>query len=197
MQDMFNIIVDRAGTAIIKMNSDLVVDYVNKASLDLLEKHQREIKKVYPEFELEKLLGTSLDAIAVIPRETVANLRDPQRSQFSEYIEVGKETVHATIYPIITGDGTDMGTVIEWWHATEYLAGLEHEKKISEIINVIDNLYFQANILSVNAAVEAAHAGDQGRSFGIIAAEMRELSQHSRDATKEIKEYIGKMAHKA
>jgi len=98
--------------------------------------------------------------------------------------------MHATIYPIISSDRTDHGSVIEWWYATDYLAGIVHEKKTKELIDVIDDLTLQSKILSINAAVEAANAGENGKSFAIIAAEMRDLSQRSRVATKEIKDNI-------
>ena len=64
-------------------------------------------------------------------------------------------------------------------------------KKIVDIISVIDSIAFQTNILALNAAVEAARAGEQGRGFAVVAGEVRNLSQRSSDAAKEIKSLIG------
>ena len=63
-------------------------------------------------------------------------------------------------------------------------------RKIADIISVIDGITFQTNILALNAAAEAARAGDQGRGFAVVAAEVRTLAQRSADAAKEIKTLI-------
>ncbi|MBI3229328.1 MAG: HAMP domain-containing protein [Burkholderiales bacterium] len=62
--------------------------------------------------------------------------------------------------------------------------------KIVDIIAVIDGIAFQTNILALNAAVEAARAGEQGRGFAVVASEVRNLSQRSASAAKEIKALI-------
>jgi methyl-accepting chemotaxis protein len=67
----------------------------------------------------------------------------------------------------------------------------QSSRRISEIVGVIDGIAFQTNILALNAAVEAARAGDQGRSFAVVATEVRNLAQRSTQAAKEIKDLIG------
>jgi methyl-accepting chemotaxis protein len=61
---------------------------------------------------------------------------------------------------------------------------------INEAITIIDQIAFQTNILSLNAAVEAATAGEAGKGFAVVAAEVRNLASRSADAASEIKNLV-------
>jgi methyl-accepting chemotaxis protein len=66
----------------------------------------------------------------------------------------------------------------------------EQTKAIAEAITVIDQIAFQTNILSLNAAVEAATAGEAGKGFAVVAQEVRNLASRSAEAAKEIKTLV-------
>ena len=68
---------------------------------------------------------------------------------------------------------------------------------INEAITVIDQIAFQTNILSLNAAVEAATAGEAGKGFAVVAGEVRNLASRSAEAAKEIKDIVETATQKA
>ncbi|MFA9373222.1 MAG: methyl-accepting chemotaxis protein [Poseidonibacter sp.] len=68
---------------------------------------------------------------------------------------------------------------------------------INDAINVIDQIAFQTNILSLNAAVEAATAGEAGKGFAVVAQEVRNLASRSSEAAKEIKNLVENANSKA
>ena len=68
---------------------------------------------------------------------------------------------------------------------------------VNDAISVIDQIAFQTNILSLNAAVEAATAGEAGKGFAVVAQEVRNLAARSAEAAKEIKNIVENATRKA
>ena len=85
--------------------------------------------------------------------------------------------------------GERFGEVVQTMHAIK-----GRSKEIVDIITLIDGIAFQTNILALNAAVEAARAGDHGRGFAVVATEVRNLSQRSAAAAREINTLIRETA---
>jgi|GEM_PF-2112575 len=138
-------------------------------------------------------IATGTDDLSQRTEQQAASLEETASSveQLSATVRANTEnTQRAKIMAIELQSAAEQGSVVAS-EASNAMGRIENDSsKIADIISVIDNIAFQTNLLSLNAAVEAARAGDAGRGFAVVAQEVRMLAQRSAQASKEIKTLI-------
>jgi len=131
-------------------------------------------------------LNHNSNETATALEETAASLEEMTSNISENTSNVGKMSSYANTLTTSANEGQQLAT-----KTTQAMDEINTQvSAINDAIGVIDQISFQTNILSLNAAVEAATAGEAGKGFAVVAQEVRNLASRSAEAAKEIKNLV-------
>jgi len=139
------------------------------------------------------LVATAVEELSVTVKEVAMNMQssaDVSKST-DEQAKMGLDTVQKSYQSIevLADEITNLAQRISSLH--------ESSSNITNIVDVIKSIADQTNLLALNAAIEAARAGEQGRGFAVVADEVRTLAQRTQQSTSEIESYIANLQEDA
>jgi methyl-accepting chemotaxis protein len=111
--------VDSASTALMMVNRDFIVTFVNRGTVAMLEKYESEFRKVWPDFSAKNIMGSCIDRFHKHPEHQRRLLADPSRLPYRTDISVGDIKFSLCVHATYDADGNYDGNVLEWADVTQ------------------------------------------------------------------------------